>query len=278
MFDDVFDDKQWKIARDKTGLKDGLTEKVSMGDEFKRFQKDKTVDAARFLLQKVEIYERQLKDKHAREKYYNALLKVIQDQKAALEMGIHPPETPVQNGPTPKEMDDIANEAVEMQKEYLRGFDNTNNDPNCPIAPAAKRIYLKVTKEFPTVEGKIKSERLAVTEILQKCKALGTNPNLQAKPEVAITVAQKILETLVKSEAVYTDLHTDFVVEAAGVRKEEGRETNATKEVDKLLARLNEEMAQIADGNHACRLSLKTTLQSLGNNPKAQEMVGQLHV
>jgi len=278
MFDDVFDDKQWKTARDKTGLKDGLTEKVSMGDEFKRFQKNKTVEGAKFLLQKVELYEKQLKDKHSKDKYYNALLKVIQDQKAALDRGINPPSTTPQKVVTAKELDDIANEAVEMQKEYLRGFDNTNNDPNCPIDPEAKRIYLKVTKDFPTVETKLKGERVAVTEILQKCKALGTNPNLQAKPEVAITVAQKILETLAKSEAVYSDLHTDFVSDAAGVRKREGRETNATKEVDKLVARLDQEMAQIADGNHACRQSLKTTLQSLGNNPKAQEMVGQLHV
>src|SRR5262245_64724081 len=104
MFDDVFDEKQWKKARDATGLQGALTEKVSMGDEFKRFQHKKTVEAARFLLQKITLYEKQLKDKHGKEKYYAKLLKLVQDQKAAIEAGIQAIENP-STGPTVDDVD-----------------------------------------------------------------------------------------------------------------------------------------------------------------------------
>src|SRR5262245_47001624 len=83
MFDDVYDEKLWKKNRDATGLKGTLTEKVSMGEEFKRFQQKKDATAAKILLQKITLYETQLKNKHSKEKYYTKLLKVVQDQKAA---------------------------------------------------------------------------------------------------------------------------------------------------------------------------------------------------
>jgi hypothetical protein len=87
-FEDVFDEKQWKKARDTTGLTTGLTEKVSMGEEFKAFQRHQDVPAARKLLHQLGIYETQLKSKHAKEKYYTRLLKVVEQQKAAITIGI----------------------------------------------------------------------------------------------------------------------------------------------------------------------------------------------
>ena len=83
--------KQWKKSRDATGLKGGLTEKVSMGDEFKRFQQKRTVEAAKVLLEKITLYEKQLRDKHSKEKYYAKLLQIVQEQKAAIEAGIRAP-------------------------------------------------------------------------------------------------------------------------------------------------------------------------------------------
>jgi hypothetical protein len=295
MFDDVFDDKQWKTARDNTGLKGGLTEKVSMGDEFKRFQKDKTVAAAKVLQQKIVLYEKQLKERHAREKYYAKLLKVVQDQKTAIEAGIQAAEKPVDapGRPTPENknsavphpkvtdpgMDDFLNEVVENQKKDNRTyFENTNNDPKVPSMGEARMVYLKLTKEFPTVEAKIKSEHAVITDLLGKCKALQTNPNLQAKPEVAISVAEKIVETLHKIQNKTIDYRDDFRTEAAVVRRKEGRETPATKELDRLAALLGEETRKIDDTDHACRLVLKAALQSLGNNAKAQQILGLLHV
>jgi hypothetical protein len=295
MFDNVFDDKQWKSARDKTGLKGGLTEKVSMGDEFKRFHQNKTVATAKVLQQKIALYEKQLKEKHSKEKYYANLLKVVHDQQTAIEAGIQAAEkpanaptnatpektTPVQDQPktmTDKEMDDFANEIVAREQEHLRGYENTTNDPNAPAFPEAKRIYFQVTKDFPTVEGKIKAEQTVVTDLLQKCKALETNPALKAKPDIAVAVAQKIIEALNKIELKSTNLHSDFVIEARKLHKEEGRDTPATKALDGLVARLDQEMNKIVDIGRACRLSLKTALQLLGTNAQAQQLLAQLHV
>lgn len=296
MFDTVFDEKQWKSARDKTGLKGGLTEKVSMGDEFKRFQQNKTVATAKVLQQKIGIYEKQLKEKHSKEKYYAKLLQLVHDQQAAIEAGIlaaekpvnaptnTPPDktTPVQQQPKPpmtdKEMSDLADEIVGREQEHLRGYENTNNDPNVPAFPKAKLIYLKVTKDFPTVEGKLKAEQTVVTDLLQKCKALETNPALKAKPDVAVAVAQKIFETLNKIELKSTDLHTDFAIEARTLHKEESGDPPATKALDGLVRRLDQEMNKIVDTGRACRLSLKTALQLLGTNAQAQQLLAQLHV
>jgi hypothetical protein len=315
MFDDVFDDKQWKTAREKAGLKSGLTEKVSMGDEFKRFQKDKTVAAAKLLKEKIALYEKQLKDKHSKEKYYANLLKVVQGQKTAIEAGIEAAEQPVDTKPpisttpptttppptttkppvttkppieppvdkggkvmTDEDMDDLVNEIVEKEKEHLRGYDNTNNDPNVPLMPKPKLVYLKLTKGFKELEGKIKSDRTDMTALLQKCKTLETHPSLKANPEGAISAAQKIAETVDKIQTRSFDLHMDFVTEAQVVRKEEGRETNATKELDRLMALLQVDSDQISDTSHACRVSLKKALQSVGSNPKAQEILTRLGV
>jgi hypothetical protein len=319
MFDDVFDDKQWKIAREKAGLKSGLTEKVSMGDEFKRFQKDKTVAAAKALLQKVVVYEKQLKDKHAKEKYYANLLKVVQSQKTAIEAGIeaveqpqppvnkpqppvnkpqppvnkpqapvNKPQAPVNKPQAPvdkdgkvmtdEDMDQFLDEIVEREKEGLREWENTNNDPNVPAMGAAKLLYLKLTKGFKTVEEKFKSDREGVTKLLQKCQTLETHPQLKIKPEVALEAAQRIVETLNGILDKSSQIFTVFANQAGVVRKKEGRETNATKELDRLIALLAKESDQITDTDHACRLVLKKTLQSIAGQPKAQEILGRLGV
>lgn len=316
MFDNVFDDKQWKAARDKTGLKGGLTEKVSMGDEFKRFQKDKSVEAAKLLRTKILLYEKQLKEKHSKEKYYAKLLKVVQDQKADIEAGIEAAERPVENSQPPvnkpqapvnkpqvpvnkpqppvnkpqapvdkdgkvmtdEDMDDLVNEVVAREKEHLRGYENTNNDPNVPLMPKPKLVYLKLTKGFKELEEKMKSNRAGMTQLLQKCKTLETHPSLKSQPEGAINAAQKIAETIDNIQTKSLDLQMDFVNEAAVVRKEEGRETNATKELDRLMALLKVESDQISDASHACRVSVKKALQSVGNNPKAQEILNRLGV
>jgi tRNA nucleotidyltransferase/poly(A) polymerase len=87
-FEDVFDEKTWTKERDKTGLKSGLTEKVSMGDEFKKFQQKKDQQAALHLLEKIGIYEQVLKNTHAKEKYYANLLRLLESQKKAVKDGI----------------------------------------------------------------------------------------------------------------------------------------------------------------------------------------------
>src|SRR5262245_58390238 len=87
-FEDVFDEKTWTKERDKTGLKSGLTEKVSMGKEFAAFQKKKDSTAARHLLKQLGIYEGVLKTKHRGEKYFNRLLELVESEKAAVEAGI----------------------------------------------------------------------------------------------------------------------------------------------------------------------------------------------
>jgi hypothetical protein len=278
MFDNVYDDKLWKKNRDATGLKGALTEKVSMGDEFKRFQQKKTADAAKILLQKITLYEKQLKDKHAKEKYYAKLLKVVQDQKAAIEEGIQDAEHPRDAEGNKVDMDALVGEIIEEEKKHARQYENTTNDPNVPAFPGeARRLYLKLTKEFNTVVGKMKAERVAVTDLLKKCKALETNSNLKAKPDSVIIVAKKISETLEKIHTKVMDLHLDFRAEAQFVRKEEGRPTGATKELDKLEARLKEEADEFDDINQACRVSLKAVLQSLADNPQAKEMMRQLY-
>jgi hypothetical protein len=306
MFDDVFDDKQWKAARDKTGLKVGLTGKVSMSDEFKRFHQNKTVDGAKVLLGKIVLYEKDLKEKHSKEKYYNNLLQLVHRQKAAIEAGIQEAENPNPNqqgnrpvigahregqglGQRPvdkegkvmsdKDMDDLVGDIVGREKEHARQYENTNNDPNAPAFPGeGRRVYLKLTKEFKTVEENMKSEHAAVTQLLQKCKAFETTPNLQAKPEAAIGVAEKIVETLNKIETKSSDLHMDFSIEAQVVGKEEGKDHPATKALDKMTTSLSQEMEQIAVTSRACRVAVKNALQSLGNNPKAQEVMRLLHV
>lgn len=281
MFDDVFDDKQWKTAREKAGLKGGLTEKVSMGDEFKRFQKDKTVAAAKVLKEKIALYEKQLKDKHSKEKYYASLLKVVQGQKAAIEAGIEAAERPVDKDGkvmTDKDMDDLVNDVVEKQKEHDREWEDPNKDPNAPAMGEARLVYLKLTKGFKALEERFKSDRAALTEVLQKCKTLETHPQLKTRPEVALGVAEKMVETVTKIETKSFGLLTDFGNEAEKVRNKEGRTSKAAKELDRLMALLKVEYDQIADTSHACRLTLKKTLQSIGGQPKAQEMLGRLGV
>jgi hypothetical protein len=295
MFDKVFNDKQWKTARDATGLKGSLTEKVSMGDEFKKFAQNKTVGTARVLLQKVELYEKQLKDKHAKDKYYAKLLKVVQDQKVAIEAGLQEiaeealkaaatttqgtPEAKAKTEKEDKEMDKFLDEVVEKQVQHNRSYENTTNDPNAPAFPGeGRRVFLKLKAEFPAVDKKIQTESLALTELLQRCKSVESFPGLATKPDIAIPIAKKIMATLEKIETASTDAHSDFVTEAGTVRKEEGRETAATKELDGMLARLQEDMLAMADRNRACRLSLKKTLQLFESDPQAQEILGKLHV
>jgi hypothetical protein len=281
MFDNVFDDKQWKKARDAAGLKGALTEKVSMGDEFKRFQQKKDAGAARLLLQKITLYLKQLKEKHAKEKYYAKLLKVVEEQKAALEAGIEAIENPPKGTTVDDvDMDALVDEVIEREKEHARQYeDTTGGDPNVPAFPGeARRVYLKLTKEFPKVEKQIKAERANVTEVLNKCKALETSPNVKAKPDSAIAVAKKIVETLDKMEEKATDLSSDFGIEAQVVRKELGDKAGATKELDKLIARLTQEMGQIVDTGRACRLVIKNVLQPHAKNPQAAEVLRRLHV
>jgi len=283
MFDDVFDDKQWKKARDATGLKSALTEKVSMGDEFKRFKQSVTVAAAKALLQKVALYEKQLKDKHAKDKYYAKLLKLVQDQKAVIESGIQAVENPPQettaktSGKVQEKDRENLNEEI-AARDRAREYERTNKDPNAPIYGEARRVYLKLTNEFKTVEGKIKTERAAAGELLQKCKALGTNAGLQTNPGGAIAVARKIFETLEKIMTKAGDLHSDFMIEGQVVRKEEGAQAKATKALDALVERLTEEMGEIAKTSRACRLALKSMLQPLDKNPQAEEILRRLHV
>jgi len=292
MFDDVFNDKQWKTAREKAGLKGGLTEKVSMGDEFKRFQQNKTVATAKVLKEKIALYEKQLKDKHSKEKYYTNLLKVVQGQKAAIETGIEAAERPVDSKPPvekppvkprtdseiKKIVDDVMGEVDKQRDEDARLYENTNNDPNVPQRYDARMAYMKLTKGFKALEEKFKSDRAAMTELLKKCQALETHPQLKTKPEVALNVAQKIVESLDKIENKSSELHMDFITDSNAVRKQEGGETAATKELDRLFALLTQERNPIADTNHACRVVLKRTLQSIGGQPKAQEILGRLGV
>jgi hypothetical protein len=87
-FEDVYDEKDWAKARDKTGAKSGLTEKVSIGKELKLFHSKKDVQAALHLLEKFGIYEQVLNNKHKNEKYYRPLLKVVDDQKRAVQSGM----------------------------------------------------------------------------------------------------------------------------------------------------------------------------------------------
>ncbi len=293
MFDGVFDDKQWKLARDKAGLKTGLTEKVSMGDEFKRFQKDKTADAARVLLKKIGLYEKQLKEKHAKEKYYTKLLKVVHDQKTAIEAGIEAAEPPVDTKPPvekppvkvrsdseiKKIVDDVMGDVDKQRDEDARMYENTNNDPNVPQRYEARMVYMKLTKGFKALEEKFKSDRVAMTELLKKCQALETHPQLKTKPDIAINVAQKLLETLDKMELKSSELHMDFRTEANVVKaKEDNNASPAHKELDRLFALLTQERNPIADTNHQCRVVLKKVLQTFGGNPKAQEILGRLGV
>ena len=280
MFDTVFNDKQWKAARDKTGLKIGLTEKVSMGDEFKRFQKDKSILAAKVLLQKIELYEKQLKSKHAKEKYYANLLKVVQGQKTAIETDIQAAENSVGNDnqkkpELDKDMDDFLEGIVKKQaKENEEMFANPDNDPNVANLMGKSQVaYLKAIKEFKTISEKMKNERVAMTELLQKCKALETNPNLKVKPEVAAAVAQKIVETLDKIDVKTTDLFIDFKAEGRVTRDLESPQSGAVKELDRMLKVVEGEKDQVVKIGDACRASLRNALQSLGNHPKAQEVL-----
>ncbi len=278
MFDDVFDDKQWKKARDATGLKGALTEKVSMGDEFKRFQQHKNAAAAKVLLQKITLYEKQLKEKHSKEKYYAKLLNVVHGQKAAIEAGIQAEENPTTGGLSDKELDEFVDEVVAREKEQLRDWDDPTNDPNAPPMGEARLAYLKLTKQFPTVEGQIKAERTVVADLLQKCKALETNPNLQAKPDSAIAVAHKIVDTLDKIQNKAMNLVSDFGVEGKVVRSKEGGEARSTKALELLESRLAQQLNQIVDTCRDCSLALKNALQRLGTNPQAQEILRRLHV
>src|SRR5262245_52803899 len=87
-FEGVLTEKEWTKARDKTGLTSGLTEKVSMGKELARFHQSKDLNAARNLLAKFGIYQQVLRGKHANDKYYAKLLKLVQDQQQAVQTGI----------------------------------------------------------------------------------------------------------------------------------------------------------------------------------------------
>lgn len=142
----------------------------------------------------------------------------------------------------------------------------------------ARRVYLNLTKRFQTVEGQIKAERVAATDLLQKCKALETSPNLQAKPDSAVAVAQKILDTLDKIQDKAMNWLGDFGTEGQVVRKQEGGQSGAAKALDALLARLTKENDAITDTGRECRLSLKNTLQRLGGSPQAGDLLRRLHV
>jgi len=86
-FDEVLTVPKWKEKREQTGQHGNLTTKVSLSDEFKRFHKSKTVEAARFLLGKLEIYEQQLR-KHNKEKFFTRLNQLIQGQIQAVQGGL----------------------------------------------------------------------------------------------------------------------------------------------------------------------------------------------
>lgn len=88
-FAGVLTEKEWSKARDKTGLTGSLTEKVSMGKELTLFHKTKDEAAASHLLGKIGIYEQVLKAKHAKDKYYAKLLKLVSEQKEAVQLGIN---------------------------------------------------------------------------------------------------------------------------------------------------------------------------------------------
>jgi hypothetical protein len=285
MFDDVFDDKQWKAARDKTGQKGSLTEKVSMGDEFKLFQKNKSVATAKVLQKKLELYEKQLKDKHSKEKYYSKLLKVVQDQKSAIQAGVqaaeNPPPTTTNTPPkpSPEELERDRQKIREMEEKAQREreYEAKSTDPNAPVFGEPRRVYLRLTNEFKTIEGKIKAHHNAATELLQKCKTLASTSNLQAKPEVALTVAEKILEALNKVEIKASDVQSAFEYEA--VRKEQGGQGRSVRVLDGLAAQLTQAMVEVAKTGRECRLALKGALQPLiGNNPKVQQFIARLHV
>jgi hypothetical protein len=86
---DVFEVKEWKTERDKTGQKGSLTEKVSVTDALSRFNKasDKKA-AAPILTKQLELYETVLKSKHSKEKFFSALQKLVQSQIKAVEEGV----------------------------------------------------------------------------------------------------------------------------------------------------------------------------------------------
>ena len=88
-FDGVLTEKDWSKARDKTGLTGSLTEKVSMGKELTLFHKTKDEAAASHLLGKISTYEQVLKAKHSKDKYYAKLLKLVTEQKEAVQLGIN---------------------------------------------------------------------------------------------------------------------------------------------------------------------------------------------
>jgi hypothetical protein len=86
---DVFEVKEWKTERDKTGQKGSLTDKVSVTDSFAKFNKasDKAA-AAPILIKQLELYETVLKSKHSKEKFFSALQKLVQSQIKAVEEGV----------------------------------------------------------------------------------------------------------------------------------------------------------------------------------------------
>jgi len=268
MFDDVFDEKQWKTARDKTGLKGSLTEKVNMGDEFKRFQQNRTVAGAKVLQQKIALYEKQLKEKHSDEKYYANLLKVVQHQRLHIENQIEAIEHPQgQPGPQPGGQGPTHHE------------DGSNADPNQPqSSDKARELYALLKKAFAAIGGQLQGKRIEATEILGKCQVLEKNPNLLKKPDECIAVVGKIVEMLHGIEEKTGGLLPVFESNAQQLRKEERGETPATKVIDGMTTSLREGIETIARIGRQCRQVLGNVLASLGDNPKAQELLRLLEV
>jgi hypothetical protein len=270
MFDDVFDEKQWKMARDKTGLKGSLTEKVNLGDEFKRFQQNRTVAGAKVLQQKIALYEKQLKEKHSQEKYYANLLKVVQHQRLHIENQMEAIEKPQGQPGQPGQ----PGQQVPTHHE-----DGTNADPNEPqSSDKARELYSLLKKAFSTLGSQLQSKRIEATEILGKCQVLEKNPNLQKKPDESIAVARKIVEMLHGIENQTSGLLPVFESEALKLRKEEGRETPATKVINGMTTKLQGGIETIAEIGRQCRQVLGNALAPLGDNPKAQEFMRLLHV
>jgi hypothetical protein len=92
-------------------------------------------------------------------------------------------------------------------------------------------------------------------------------------------VIQKMMDALDKIESKAFDLLSDFGSEIQVVRKSgETKATKALEALEALEARLAQQLNAIADTNRACRLALKNSLQPLGTNPQAQEVLRRLHV
>ncbi|EDY18724.1 hypothetical protein CfE428DRAFT_3761 [Chthoniobacter flavus Ellin428] len=139
-FDGVLTEKEWSKARDKTGLTGSLTEKVSMGKELTLFHKTKDEAAATHLLAKIGIYEQALKTKHSKDKYYAKLLKLVTEQKEAVQVGINI----LKNGPV------IADLRKRLTKLTTGWADRVKNDTQSGASEKAFRDRLKGIRDRVT--------------------------------------------------------------------------------------------------------------------------------